>query len=496
MQEATRKQSECTQQWRQEWGLPTWEQEFPVSQLELVLQKLVWPAPQQESLVPQPEPELQALETELPAPERKPAVPELQQELQLSEEEELPPPEPEGEELPELQQELQLSEEEELPPPELEGEELPELQQELQLYEEEEVKCPAPPQPRPPPQQSSPALVGTVPCPVLVDTLPECMDLPVLDLVPRSGHHQAQLLTWSLAPLPLKPQTSRHGRVTSLAFPLPPAVFPLESQRSLRRSRGSHLCLSLHRPGYRPTRRSPLASRLGPSSLDHGPYLEAPEESTHPQAHPKDREKMGLCGLKDFPDLRKNPALYQITLGKDEPGTIQTFVIPHSHMDVGWVYTVQEEVKVKIKDLNEHIVCYLCAGYYIDATTITECLHTFCKSCIVKYLQTSKYCPMCNIKIHETQPLLNLKLDRVMQDIVYKLVPGLQENEEKRIREFYQSRGLDRVIQPTNEDAVPDPAGLPYTSFDHSKAHYYRYDEQISLCLERQSSLSPKLACT
>lgn len=130
---------------------------------------------------------------------------------------------------------------------------------------------------------------------------------------------------------------------------------------------------------------------------------------------------------------------------------------------------------MKIKDLNEHIVCYLCAGYFIDATTITECLHTcefnqsayvflcnlmrkllsavlhekarveleeviaigvkclsscstVCKSCIVKYLQTSKYCPMCNIKIHETQPLLNLKLDRVMQDIVYKLVPGLQES--------------------------------------------------------------------
>ena len=36
----------------------------------------------------------------------------------------------------------------------------------------------------------------------------------------------------------------------------------------------------------------------------------------------------------------------------------------------------QEEVKLKIKDLNEHIVCYLCAGYFIDATTITECLHT------------------------------------------------------------------------------------------------------------------------
>uniref|UniRef100_A0A3B3UTA2 Polycomb group RING finger protein 1 n=1 Tax=Poecilia latipinna TaxID=48699 RepID=A0A3B3UTA2_9TELE len=140
----------------------------------------------------------------------------------------------------------------------------------------------------------------------------------------------------------------------------------------------------------------------------------------------------------------------------------------------------EEEVKLKIKDLNEHIVCYLCAGYFIDATTITECLHTFCKSCIVKYLQTSKYCPMCNIKIHETQPLLNLKLDRVMQDIVYKLVPGLQESEDKRIKDFYQSRGLERVIQPAGDGGALAQT-LPFTSFDHSKAHFYRYDEQVSL---------------
>uniref|UniRef100_A0A674H5V7 Polycomb group RING finger protein 1 n=3 Tax=Passeriformes TaxID=9126 RepID=A0A674H5V7_TAEGU len=180
----------------------------------------------------------------------------------------------------------------------------------------------------------------------------------------------------------------------------------------------------------------------------------------------------------------------------------------------------EEEVKVKMKELNEHIVCFLCAGYFIDATTITECLHTFCKSCIVKYLQTSKYCPMCNTKIHETQPLLNLKLDRVMQDIVYKLVPGLQHSEEKRIREFYQSRGLDRVTQPSggggtgghgravlggcgghrgltvppvSPDTVGgDPMGLPYSTFDHSRAHYFRYDEHVSLCLEKLSSSKDK----
>jgi hypothetical protein len=34
---------------------------------------------------------------------------------------------------------------------------------------------------------------------------------------------------------------------------------------------------------------------------------------------------------------------------------------------------------VKMQGINEHITCRLCAGYLIDATTITECLHT-CES--------------------------------------------------------------------------------------------------------------------
>lgn len=40
-------------------------------------------------------------------------------------------------------------------------------------------------------------------------------------------------------------------------------------------------------------------------------------------------------------------------------------------------------------------------------------------------------------------------------------------------------------VSSSSPDALPDAAGLPYTSFDHSKAHFYRYDEQVSLCLER-----------
>ncbi|NWH28318.1 PCGF2 protein, partial [Grus americana] len=81
--------------------------------------------------------------------------------------------------------------------------------------------------------------------------------------------------------------------------------------------------------------------------------------------------------------------------------------------------------RIKITELNPHLMCALCGGYFIDATTIVECLHSFCKTCIVRYLETNKYCPMCDVQVHKTRPLLSIRSDKTLQDIVYKLVPGL-----------------------------------------------------------------------
>uniref|UniRef100_W5N1I6 Polycomb group RING finger protein 6 n=1 Tax=Lepisosteus oculatus TaxID=7918 RepID=W5N1I6_LEPOC len=100
-----------------------------------------------------------------------------------------------------------------------------------------------------------------------------------------------------------------------------------------------------------------------------------------------------------------------------------------------------------------YIRCTLCNGYFVDATTITECLHTFCKSCIVKHFFYSNRCPNCNVVVHQTQPLYNIRLDRQLQDIVYKMVPHLEERERKRMHDFYQERGLE----------VPKPAAPPPT---------------------------------
>ncbi|WAQ94235.1 BMI1B-like protein [Mya arenaria] len=75
-----------------------------------------------------------------------------------------------------------------------------------------------------------------------------------------------------------------------------------------------------------------------------------------------------------------------------------------------------------------------------------------CKTCIVRYLESSKYCPICEVLVHKTKPLQNIRLDHTLQDIVYKLVPGLFQSEMRRRREFYKG-------YPTVRTQREDPSG-------------------------------------
>ncbi|XP_041366550.1 polycomb complex protein BMI-1-like [Gigantopelta aegis] len=96
--------------------------------------------------------------------------------------------------------------------------------------------------------------------------------------------------------------------------------------------------------------------------------------------------------------------------------------------------------RMRITEVNPHLLCALCGGYLIDATTIVECLHSFCKTCILRYLETSNYCPICEVLIHKKRPWQNIRPDHVLQNVVYKMVPGLFKTEMKRRREFYNNR--------------------------------------------------------
>ncbi|KAK8749204.1 hypothetical protein OTU49_015729, partial [Cherax quadricarinatus] len=146
------------------------------------------------------------------------------------------------------------------------------------------------------------------------------------------------------------------------------------------------------------------------------------------------------------------------------------------------------ERRIKLRTLNEHIVCAICSGYLVDATTVTECLHTFCKSCLVKHLEERNTCPTCDIVIHQSHPLNYISFDRTMQDIVCKLVPLLQEDELKREREFYRARGEvcpKDLPQANEEELQQDDKAVNDTD-------YHRLDEQVNICLEcKYPTLAP-----
>ncbi|KAK7479868.1 hypothetical protein BaRGS_00028858, partial [Batillaria attramentaria] len=139
--------------------------------------------------------------------------------------------------------------------------------------------------------------------------------------------------------------------------------------------------------------------------------------------------------------------------------------------------------KIRITDLNPHLMCVLCGGYFIDATTVIECLHSFCRTCIVRYLESSKFCPICDVQVHKTRPLLNIRADKTLQDLVYKLVPGLFEEEMRRRREFLLQHPEVKVKHLSLEER-----GLAQLMTAHTLP-----EENISLVLELAPNGHPAL---
>ena len=107
--------------------------------------------------------------------------------------------------------------------------------------------------------------------------------------------------------------------------------------------------------------------------------------------------------------------------------------------------------RCQLRELNEMITCKICRGYLVDATTVTECLHTFCKSCIVKHLEDNNTCPECEDVIHQSHPLDYIAYDRTLQDLVRVVVKF-----GGRVTEFFGNFvfGVLRVVPAHVQEVV------------------------------------------
>ncbi|CAN7944947.1 unnamed protein product [Ixodes pacificus] len=68
-----------------------------------------------------------------------------------------------------------------------------------------------------------------------------------------------------------------------------------------------------------------------------------------------------------------------------------------------------------LRDLNAALSCMLCGGYLVNAATLIDCPHSFCKVCIVRYLDTSKLCPICDGTVHKCRPLSCLSTTETLE---------------------------------------------------------------------------------
>uniref|UniRef100_A0A1B0D0E2 RING-type domain-containing protein n=1 Tax=Phlebotomus papatasi TaxID=29031 RepID=A0A1B0D0E2_PHLPP len=176
----------------------------------------------------------------------------------------------------------------------------------------------------------------------------------------------------------------------------------------------------------------------------------------------------------------------------------------------------------KVRDFNSLITCSVCQGYIIEATTITDCLHTcefcrsivwenvmsffllgflslfsVCRSCILKHLERSNFCPTCSAK---PVTVSNLRPDRILKTLIYKLVPGLYQSESQRVAEFHggalsklssgrrRFSGLVGIPSPEGKESLDDDINHNISKKNESEhaddADFFHPEEPISLSME------------
>ncbi|KRZ27924.1 Polycomb group RING finger protein 2 [Trichinella pseudospiralis] len=103
--------------------------------------------------------------------------------------------------------------------------------------------------------------------------------------------------------------------------------------------------------------------------------------------------------------------------------------------------------KYKPKHLNEFL-CSLCMGYMIEATTVVECMHHFCRSCILLHIEKDAHCPTCGILINKFKLESALRLDHTLQLLIYKLIPTVYKGEMQmqRFANFYEQFYIFQIV--------------------------------------------------
>jgi hypothetical protein len=122
-----------------------------------------------------------------------------------------------------------------------------------------------------------------------------------------------------------------------------------------------------------------------------------------PLSNNSNNNQMQISAMKNN-FAAKNPNISVMASPKNPPAVSQTKSESQPIDKVkGTAAGGYSSEKISLDAVHPYITCYLCRGYLIEATTIVECLHTYCHSCLMKHLAKEKCCPQCDMSINKSK---------------------------------------------------------------------------------------------
>ncbi|EPZ32088.1 hypothetical protein ROZALSC1DRAFT_31028 [Rozella allomycis CSF55] len=111
--------------------------------------------------------------------------------------------------------------------------------------------------------------------------------------------------------------------------------------------------------------------------------------------------------------------------------------------DQGCLMYINNDLKRK-DELRKILDCPLCHKLCSQAMTITDCMHTFCKSCILNYVKKNHKCPECKLKI-DAATISNIKPDYQIQSLIKKIDSSVVQDYDKI--ESNDKQDLDQDVE-------------------------------------------------
>jgi hypothetical protein len=146
-----------------------------------------------------------------------------------------------------------------------------------------------------------------------------------------------------------------------------------------------------------------------------------------------------------------------------------------------------------LEDMMDEYTCAICQGLVLDAHTVCEEEHIFCRTCLAQWLEQQKNCPGCRKPAVQDQPI---RL-RVINNAVAKLAPRAlteEQMQQRKEREEEEKAEMEKKLAQMELDkreaaqasmmTVSGESGLLQWHFTQGKA---QYGSLCTVFLHRQS---------